>query len=103
MRLLKFKAAAAQISNAQITGFGTGVTFDSGPHATPYAVSFLGGHIADADTAFHVGNAVFQHSSISDVTITNATTTVAGPGLGELSWRHILQFDVANPHNFSAA
>ena len=77
------------------------MTFDSGPHATPYAVSFLGGHIADADTAFHVGNAVFQHSSISDVTITNATTTVAGPGLGELSWRHILQFDVANPHNFS--
>ena len=55
----------------------------------------------DADTAFHVGNAVFKHSSVNDVTVSNVTTTVAGPGVGLLTWRNILQFDVINPHNFS--
>ena len=82
------------ISNALITGFEVGVDLDSGPHPTAYSLSFLGGHIRDVVTAFQVGNAVWSHSRISDVTVTNATTTVAGAGATESIFGDIFEYDV---------
>eukprot|EP01043_Picozoa_sp_COSAG02_P039714 COSAG02_NODE_3155_length_7265_cov_6.553586_6_plen_546_part_00 len=82
------------ISNALITGFGVGVDLDSGPHATSYSLSYMGGHIRDVTTAFRVGNAVWSHSRISDVTVTNATTTASGPGLDEPIFGNIFEYDV---------
>ena len=82
------------ISDALITGFLVGVDLDTASNPTSYSLSYLGGHIREVVTAFHVGNAVWSHSRISDVTVTNASATVRGPGATEPIFGNIFEYDV---------
>jgi hypothetical protein len=87
-------ADAVQITNAQITGFNVGIVLDSGPHPTHYSLSVLGGHIRDVGTAFNIGNQVWTHSRISEVTVSVANATATGPGADDVSWGPISEYDV---------
>lgn len=90
------------ISNALITGFATGVTLDSGPHPTNYSLSYLGGHIRDVQSAFSIGNVVWEHTRISEVTITNANYTAVGNGRTNPFFGPIFEYNVTNPRPRSA-
>lgn len=82
------------ISNALITGFSVGVFLDTAAHPTEYSLSYLGGHVRDVGTAFQVGNGVWSHSRISEVTVTNAQATVSGPGATEPIFGEIFEYGV---------
>lgn len=56
--------------------------------------AFCVGHIRDVTTAFQVGNDVWSHSRISDVTVTNASATVSGPGATETIFGNIFEYGV---------
>jgi hypothetical protein len=85
------------ISNALITGFATGVALDSGPHPTNYSLSFLGGHIRDVQAAFSIGGGVWEHTRISEVTITNVGATAVGNGRTNPFFGPIFEYNVTNP------
>ena len=87
-------ADGVTISNALITGFQIGVDLDTAAHPTEYSLSFLGGHIRDVGTAFQVGNVVWSHSRISDVTVTHAQATAGGAGANENIFGEIFEYSV---------